>query len=665
MSNRQSEDMKKMIQGIAKRNSYNEIIEELAIISQNREFRIGFVGEYGTGKSTIINALLDEDLLPRDVLPTTKAITEVKSAEIEEFWIDEELKGDDQEKIVNKQVSKEEFRNLVAKSSTKKGLALLPKRGIMFDELVLVDTPGLYSLSDMDEQITYGYLPFCDAIFVVQELGSGSLNSNTKNFIKQTKEQTQSLIRIILNKEDEISPKEREKIFKEVKKELSEIIPNPVLFSISAKDSLASRLNNEQGNDSISMIEDHITKHIKPEVDTIIDERKKNELSQIASSLIERLINKIEMIKWDDEQVVTKIKELEEKIEGYRREEKDLKNRFEGSKYRAFVNLSPLIEDYSKRFMDASISKQMGASFYQEESKRMSEKIHKSIVSDLNELLKELSDKFEGFEFGQMDINKDIVKTHLLINRIAVTALTTVALIWITPGAFGPSGTIDITELKTIEGFKNALKELKIQEWAAGGGGVLSNIVTFIAKERPIEELYKYGIDNDYTQAIKRSGYVTMRQVAESSFELFKSQISSFSKETKDNKIIDRIYVICQQEGVRSSQTMDLLKQAAHVFNTINPIDFIGRTITKWVGKDTFKKEIVVRIVATLEMTFSGVERELRDYIKEKIIKPQLQFQSDLEAEKKDREEDARDKEKYLAELWKDIDSLKSILIMR
>lgn len=655
-----SSEIREKMEAIAIKYSFDEVCDQLIMISQDEDFKIGFVGEYGTGKTTIINALLAEELLPTDDLPTTKAITEVKVGDNETFIVYEEK---DQEKVVDRNVSKEEFKGLIAKSPfVQKGIALIRKRGVLNENIVLVDTPGLYSLSAMDEHITYGYLPFCDVIFIIQDLGSGAVKASTKSFIKQTKEQTGNLIRFIVNKEDEKSPQEREQIIREFKNELSDTIDNPILFSISAIESLRRRLSNGVGHDSIKVIEDHISNVIKPIVEEKVEIRKKNQMTNLGKSLIERLNNKIDMINWDDEEVDKKIAELEKKIRIYHVEKHNLGNRFQQAKYSSSAKLSHIIEQYSKKFMNKAITKKTTSGDFEDDSHEMSKAIQKSIVDDINELLQEISEKFEGFDIGLIGIDKDIVKTHLRINRIAVTALTALAVAWIVPGAFGPSGELNLSNFTTPEKMQTYFKDLKIQEWIGKGGVVLPELITNIAKERPISELSRYNIEDNYIQALLKSGYITMGIVAESSFERLKKKVIENGEKTKDAKIISKIHSICKQEGNRSPEIVKLISQASELFNKINPIDIIGRTITKWIGKDTFRKEITNRTIATLDVTYQGVERELHNYIATNIIAPQEELKSDLKAEKKAREKKIRDKESYLSDLMRDIEPLKKIV---
>lgn len=57
--------------------SYNERITELIEKLRSDNFQIIVLGEFSRGKSTFINALLNKNILPSNILPTTAVITKI------------------------------------------------------------------------------------------------------------------------------------------------------------------------------------------------------------------------------------------------------------------------------------------------------------------------------------------------------------------------------------------------------------------------------------------------------------------------------------------------------------------------------------------------------------------------------------------------------------
>src|SRR5713101_2032665 len=66
--------------------SYEQFEKKLKTVRENLEnlFSIVFIGEFSTGKSSIINALLGERILPEGITPTTDGITILKYGDVRE-----------------------------------------------------------------------------------------------------------------------------------------------------------------------------------------------------------------------------------------------------------------------------------------------------------------------------------------------------------------------------------------------------------------------------------------------------------------------------------------------------------------------------------------------------------------------------------------------------
>lgn len=58
-----------------------EVCDDLVSRIQNNEFRITIVGEFSSGKSTLIDALIGKDILPHSTSETTATLTYIHSVE--------------------------------------------------------------------------------------------------------------------------------------------------------------------------------------------------------------------------------------------------------------------------------------------------------------------------------------------------------------------------------------------------------------------------------------------------------------------------------------------------------------------------------------------------------------------------------------------------------
>jgi predicted GTPase len=132
---------------------------------ENNEVVIGFTGHFSAGKSTMLNFLMDEEILPSSPIPTSANIVMVKRGEqlVRLFLHDNsayEWKGSyDIEKIKSWGKNGE----LIKEIFIRKPLSALP------ENVILMDTPGIDSSDDADRVITESKIHMIDALFYVMD----------------------------------------------------------------------------------------------------------------------------------------------------------------------------------------------------------------------------------------------------------------------------------------------------------------------------------------------------------------------------------------------------------------------------------------------------------------------------------------------------------------
>lgn len=187
--------MKDLIEKMAQKYEFQEYHQELnQILAQEFPINIGFLGEYSAGKSTLINAILGKKILPALDKPTSKNVVELNFSR--------DLPDDDIQYYQKMDNGKAESINSVEfgdfAMGYKEGLTALqvPAVGRFRDGICLIDTPGLQSLDQMDEDITFGYLPFLDAAIVCIDVNHGSLTASICKFL--TDEQVKPFIHNVI-----------------------------------------------------------------------------------------------------------------------------------------------------------------------------------------------------------------------------------------------------------------------------------------------------------------------------------------------------------------------------------------------------------------------------------------------------------------------------------
>lgn len=148
---------------------------------------VTLVGETSSGKSTLINAVLKEQLLPTSSRPTTGTVTQVQftnSKEIQFFAInrDASLESLDQEKF-----------NYLSKTPDNELLRLYVEVSAPRNEFIginIFDTPGYNSLLSKHEEVLSEFIPQSDIIiFLVNyRIGFNLKNQEMMNIISNVRE---------------------------------------------------------------------------------------------------------------------------------------------------------------------------------------------------------------------------------------------------------------------------------------------------------------------------------------------------------------------------------------------------------------------------------------------------------------------------------------------
>lgn len=139
---------------------------------------IGVLGEFSSGKSSLVNALIGRELLPVADRPTTGAITvvEVRADAVEpQFFIER----DD----VREPASALKFQDATLGEIEGRPILVIPSSGVLQDGYRIVDTPGLDSLDELHTAITYGELPFLDGALVCSDVNRGGLPNSILEFL--------------------------------------------------------------------------------------------------------------------------------------------------------------------------------------------------------------------------------------------------------------------------------------------------------------------------------------------------------------------------------------------------------------------------------------------------------------------------------------------------
>ncbi len=225
-------------------------------------FTLVVLGEFNHGKSTFVNALLGEAVLPTGITPTTAVLTHVIEGTPAATLIFES--GERRSIALGAlapwlTVEESAGKNGNANGSPNGGptgerggptgergdrsqlhhVELTHPAGILQNRLTIVDTPGVNDINEQRAEITYGYVPRADAVVFLLD-GTQILTASERQFLEERiLRSARDRLIFVIAKADLLDAGELEETTKYAREHLAAIVHEPAIFAVSAKRALA------------------------------------------------------------------------------------------------------------------------------------------------------------------------------------------------------------------------------------------------------------------------------------------------------------------------------------------------------------------------------------------------------------------------------------------
>lgn len=165
---------------VASRWDLDILAEDIQSLTSDDAVQIGFLGDFSSGKSTLINELVGmEDLMPAQVEPCTARAGQVVSVPALEEPAYFRVNDEGEQTAINRP----DFDDLARGDAPGRPLVRLPSRPGFPAGFVFLDTPGLSTLIEEHTEITLGELPFVDAAVICVDIRKGGLTSTVTDFL--------------------------------------------------------------------------------------------------------------------------------------------------------------------------------------------------------------------------------------------------------------------------------------------------------------------------------------------------------------------------------------------------------------------------------------------------------------------------------------------------
>jgi small GTP-binding protein len=189
-------------------------------------FLLVVAGEFNSGKSSFINALLGERVLPEGVTPTTDRINllrygpEITEQHLEAFLLERTYPAE------------------------------------LLREITIVDTPGTNAIIRRHEELTRDFIPRADLVLFVTS-ADRPFTESERGFLEQIREWGKKIV-FVVNKIDILPrPEDRQQVLGFVREHAQALLAEaPRLFPVSAREALAARADGSTDGWRSSGLED-------------------------------------------------------------------------------------------------------------------------------------------------------------------------------------------------------------------------------------------------------------------------------------------------------------------------------------------------------------------------------------------------------------------------
>jgi len=248
-------------------------------------FLVVIIGEFNAGKSTFVNALIGDEMLPTGITPTTEMIELIRYSPTPNL------------KPTTRDESTREWAH--------------PNTG--GDGVAIVDTPGTGSIFQRHEKVAKGFLHRSDLVIFL--LSAKRAFAETERLYMELAKNYGKKMILVVNQIDLLQPNEQLQVKRFIEQQVKEYLGmNPLIFMVSAKQALAYAKNPTSTGEQGGL--DVVKAHLRGELAQASPMRQKL-LSQLttAEKLIQKyhdqLRAKMDVVRAD----TSKVKDVERELQ--------------------------------------------------------------------------------------------------------------------------------------------------------------------------------------------------------------------------------------------------------------------------------------------------------------------------------------------------------------
>ena len=290
-------------------NKVEENLREIGEKLDGNRFHLVVLGQFKRGKSTFINSLLGDKVLPTSVVPLTSIVTLLKYGEEE---VVEVLFNDGKKTTISRKQLEEYVTERGNPSNEKnvKHVEVSYPSGYLKDGVFIIDTPGVGSTFENNTEMTYNYLPRVDAALFLLAVDP-PISQSEIAFLADVKDYVEKIF-FVQNKIDYMNEEESKESMAFSKEVIEKAIGSEIItiYPLSAKLALEAK----QSKNKKLLGKSRLPEFDKVLGDFLLKEKGKTVLRSALNSTRKLLSDEEFAIQLELRAIATPLEDLEQKI---------------------------------------------------------------------------------------------------------------------------------------------------------------------------------------------------------------------------------------------------------------------------------------------------------------------------------------------------------------
>ncbi|MFZ0927606.1 MAG: dynamin family protein [Syntrophobacteraceae bacterium] len=360
---------------------------ETRIKLEEEAFNLVVLGQFKRGKSTFINALLGESILPTAIIPLTSVVTILRygpKLKVEVEYLNGRLEEIDLAGLPAFITERENPQN---KKAVKEVTVFYPSQYLK-GGVRIIDTPGAGSVYSHNTEAAYAYLPYVDAgIFVVS--ADPPLSKSEHQFLKDVREFVDKVF-FVLNKVDQVSDSDQKESLEFTVRVIEEEVGQGKvrIYPLSARWALEGK----KAGDALLLERSLLPEFERQLLDFLAREKGRVFLRSVVNNLLKLISDETISFQLEQEAIKLPLQELKTKIERFEQEMKEIAKDRENTQFLLKGHLGKIISG-----LDEEIS-----GFKREKSPALQRELEEEYLRLVNRGGGGLREKLEQFVFDRI-----------------------------------------------------------------------------------------------------------------------------------------------------------------------------------------------------------------------------------------------------------------------